>query len=119
MLVTKPSIAGFGMNWQHCCNTGFVGLNDSFEQVYQAVRRFWRFGQTQPVNVTFIAASTEGAVLANLKRKEADAERMGAAMVAQMADLSSELVHGAGRQLDVYSPTIPMIIPNWIFENAE
>lgn len=119
VLVTKPSIAGFGMNWQHCAATGFVGLNDSFEQVYQAVRRFWRFGQTRPVDVTFIAASTEGAVLDNLKRKEADAERMGAAMVAQMSDLSSELVHGAGRQLDVYNPTIPMTIPNWIFENAE
>lgn len=48
ILVTKASIAGFGMNWQHCADTGFVGLNDSFEQIYQAVRRFWRFGQTEP-----------------------------------------------------------------------
>lgn len=119
VLVTKPRIAGFGMNWQHCSATGFVGLSDSFEQVYQAVRRFWRFGQTQPVDVTFIAASTEGAVLANLKRKEAEAERMGAAMVAEMSDLSSELVHGAGRDLDTYNPTIPIIIPEWIYENAE
>jgi hypothetical protein len=76
VLVTKPSIAGFGMNWQHCADTGFVGLNDSFEQVYQAVRRFWRFGQQHPVTAHFIAASTEGAVLENLRRKEADAERM-------------------------------------------
>lgn len=114
VLVTKPSICGFGMNWQHCCNTGFVGLNDSFEQVYQAVRRFWRFGQQHPVNVHFVAASTEGAVLANLKRKEADADRMGAAMVAHMADLSSELVHGAARQTDTYDPQIQMTIPDWI-----
>lgn len=118
VLVTKPSICGFGMNWQHCADTGFVGLNDSFEQVYQAVRRFWRYGQLEYVNVHFIAASTEGAVLENLRRKEADAERMGAAMVAQMADLSSELVHGAGRQTDTYNPTLPVAIPAWLTQEA-
>ncbi len=118
VLVTKAKIAGFGMNWQHCADTGFVGLNDSFEQVYQATRRFWRFGQTQPVNVHFVAASTEGAVLANLRRKEADAERMGAAMVAHMADLSSELIHGAGRDFERYSPQFPINIPAWLQEAA-
>ena len=114
VLVTKPSICGFGMNWQHCADTGFVGLNDSFEQVYQAIRRFWRFGQTRPVTVHFVAASTEGAVIDNLARKEADAERMGAAMVANMADLSSELVHGALREEDTYSPTVPVGLPYWL-----
>ncbi len=114
ILVTKPKICGFGMNWQHCADTGFVGLNDSFEQVYQAVRRFWRFGQTRPVTVHFVAASTEGAVLENLKRKEADAERMGAAMVAQMADLSSDIIHGAARATDEYKPTIPVAVPFWL-----
>jgi len=116
VLVTKPSIAGFGMNWQHCANTGFVGLNDSFEQVYQAVRRFWRFGQTRPVTVHFVAASTEGAVLENLRRKEADADRMGAAMVANMADISSEMVQSAARQTDQYNPTLPMAVPFWLAE---
>lgn len=114
ILITKPKIAGFGMNWQHCADTGFVGLNDSFEQVYQAVRRFWRFGQTQPVNVHFIAASTEGAVLENLKRKEADAERMGEGMVAHMADMSSAIVHGSQREHDDYSPIQPAEIPFWM-----
>jgi len=118
VLVTKPSIAGFGMNWQHCAATGFVGLNDSFEQVYQAVRRFWRFGQARPVDVHFVAASTEGAVLENLRRKEADAERMGAAMVAQMADLSSELVHGADRETDPYAPALPVALPYWLQQEA-
>ena len=69
VLITKPSIAGFGMNWQHCADTGFVGLNDSFEQIYQAERRFWRFGQQKPVTVHFISAETEGAVVANLRRR--------------------------------------------------
>lgn len=118
VLVTKASIAGFGLNFQHCADTGFVGLNDSFEQVYQAVRRFWRFGQTKPVNVHFIAAETEGAVVANLKRKEADAERMAAAMVMHMADLTSELVRGSARVRPDYNPTIPVEIPSWLMEDA-
>ncbi|SDH23664.1 helicase [Propionivibrio dicarboxylicus] len=118
ILITKPTICGFGMNWQHCADTGFVGLNDSFEQVYQAMRRFWRFGQSRPVTVHFVAASTEGAVLENLRRKEADAERMGAMMVAHMADLSSEIIHGAARDTDGYAPTVPMQIPNWLCEEA-
>lgn len=114
VLITKPSIAGFGMNWQHCADTGFVGLNDSFEQVYQAVRRFWRYGQDRPVTAHFIAASTEGAVLENLRRKEADAERMATAMVAEMADLSAELIGGAGRQTDTYNAQQPMALPDWL-----
>ena len=76
ILVTKPKIAGFGMNWQHCSNIAFVGLSDSYEQYYQAVRRCWRFGQKEEVNCYIITAETEGAVVANIKRKEQDAERM-------------------------------------------
>ncbi|SOC45743.1 hypothetical protein SAMN05892877_117132 [Rhizobium subbaraonis] len=114
VLITKPSIAGFGMNWQHCADTGFVGLNDSFEQVFQSVRRFWRFGQNKPVNVHFIASEMEGAVVANLRRKEADADRMAAAMVMHMADLSSEHVRGMVRDRPDYHPTIPMKIPAWL-----
>lgn len=114
VLVTKASLAGFGMNWQHCADTGFVGLSDSFEQVFQAIRRFWRFGQTNPVNVHFIAAETEGAVVANLRRKEADAERMADAMVKHMADLSSVEVRGMVRTVADYNPTKPFIIPDFV-----
>jgi len=114
VLVTKPSIAGFGMNWQHCADTGFVGLSDSFEQVYQAIRRFWRFGQTKPVTVHFIAAETEGAVLSNLKRKEADADRMAAAMILHMADLSRHEVAGTARVVPDYHPTQPMELPEFL-----
>lgn len=114
VLVTKPSICGFGMNWQHCAETGFVGLNDSFEQIYQSIRRFWRFGQNKPVNVHFIAAETEGAVVANLRRKEADADRMAAAMVRHMADLSSAEVRGSARAVPDYNPTQPLVLPDWI-----
>lgn len=114
VLVTKPSVAGFGMNWQHCADTGFVGLNDSFEQIYQAIRRFWRFGQTKPVNVHFIAAETEGAVVANIRRKEADAERMAAAMVMHTASITSQNVRGISRDTPDYNPQKPFIIPDWL-----
>lgn len=117
-LITKASLAGFGMNWQHCRDTGFVGMNDSFEQLYQAVRRFWRFGQTQAVNAHLIASEMEGGTVANIRRKEADAERMAAAMVMHMADLSSAAVRGAVRDRPDYDPKIPMKIPSWVGECA-
>lgn len=116
-LVTKASLAGFGMNWQHCADTGFVGLNDSFEQFYQAIRRFWRFGQSKPVNCHIIAAETEGATVANIRRKEADADRMAAAMVLHMADLSSAAVRGSVRDKPNYDPQQPVNLPAFL-ENA-
>lgn len=118
VLVTKPSICGFGMNWQHCADTGFVGLNDSFEQFYQAIRRFWRFGQDKPVNCHIIAAKTEGATVANIKRKEADADRMAAAMVMHMADLSSAAVRGSVRDTPNYDPQFPVQLPSFLEQAA-
>jgi DNA modification methylase len=76
VIVTKPTIAGHGMNWQHCNNMAFVGLSDSYEQQYQAIRRCWRFMQTKPVDVHVITATTEGAVVVNIKRKEQQAAMM-------------------------------------------
>jgi hypothetical protein len=84
VLVTKPSIAGFGMNWQHCNKMAFVGLSHSFEQYYQAVRRCWRFGQTRDVDAHVIVANTEGAVVDNIKRKEQQAASMMRDLVKHM-----------------------------------
>lgn len=98
VLVTKPSIAGFGMNWQHCSDVAFVGLSDSYEQFYQAVRRCWRFGQQNPVDVHVITSQAEGAVVDNIKRKEADAMNMAANMVEHMKDLNTEAVQGATKR---------------------
>jgi len=81
VLVTKPSIAGFGMNWQHCRNVNFLGLSDSYEQFYQATRRCWRFGQKKAVDVNIVTSSTEGAVTENIKRKERDAAKLYEEMV--------------------------------------
>jgi DNA modification methylase len=88
VLITKPSIAGFGMNFQRCPNMAFVGLSDSWEQWYQAVRRCWRFGQENTVHAHVITAQSEGATLKNIKRKEDDAARMGENMVQHMKHMS-------------------------------
>lgn len=97
VLITKPSIAGFGMNWQHCANVAFLGLSDSYEQFYQAIRRCWRFGQEKSVNCHLIIADTEGAVLENIKRKEEDAKMMAENLVEQMGDLTKKELKGTSR----------------------
>ena len=102
VLITKPSIAGWGMNWQHCHQVAFVGLNDSWEEYYQAVRRCWRFGQDQPVDVFMVAAQTEGAVVSNIRRKDAAAAAMAAEMVTHMHDMNAESLHGMVRERDDY-----------------
>ncbi len=114
VIVTKPSICGFGMNWQHCNQTIFVGLNDSFEQIYQAIRRFWRFGQKREVYAHFIASELEGAVVQNIKRKEQQAQHMMDEMVKHMKDLSAANVKGAVRDTLKYQPQERMEIPSWI-----
>lgn len=106
VLVTKPKIAGHGMNWQHCRNVAFVGLSDSWEQYYQAVRRCWRFGQEQEVNVHIYTAETEGAVVANIKRKEADANHMANEMTVHMRDLNREDIRGMTKESETYKTDI-------------
>jgi hypothetical protein len=118
VLISKPGICGFGLNFQHCADCGFVGLNDSFEQYYQAIRRFWRFGQTQPVNCHVISSEMEGATVSNIRRKEADADRMAAAMVMHMADLSIDAVRGSVRDTPDYNPTQNVIIPSFVEQAA-
>lgn len=90
IIVTKPKIAGFGMNWQHCHNVIFAGLSDSYEAFYQAIRRCWRFGQKETVNCHIITTDIEGNIVDNIKRKESDAIRMRAEMITHMADIEKE-----------------------------
>jgi hypothetical protein len=70
VLVTKPSIAGFGMNFQNAHKMAFVGLGDSYEAYYQAIRRCWRFGQTNPVDVHVVLSELEQQIAVNVRRKE-------------------------------------------------
>lgn len=73
VLITKPSIAGFGMNFQGCHKMVFVGLSDSYEAYYQAIRRCYRFGQQHPVDVHIVVSSLERQIVDNVKRKEQEA----------------------------------------------
>ena len=114
VLITKPKIAGFGLNWQHCHQQAFVGVNDSFESYYQSVRRSWRFGQTQPVDIHLFVSESEGSVLANLKRKEADAKAMGDELVVHTKDAVISELRGLRRQTNDYAPAIPISIPSWL-----
>jgi DNA modification methylase len=102
VIVTKPKIAGFGMNWQHCSNIVFVGLSDSYEQLYQSVRRCWRFGQDREVTAHVITARTEGAVVNNIRRKQDNADEMYQQMV-QHNSMSIESMHIGARA--VYDET--------------
>ena len=102
VLVSKPKILGAGMNFQNCHNTAFVGLSDSWEQYYQAIRRFYRFGQTKEVNVHVISAESEGAVVANIKRKEEQNQIMGLEMVKHMAETMKKEIFGATLIKDDY-----------------
>jgi DNA modification methylase len=77
VLVTKPRIAGFGMNFQNAHQMAFVGLSDSWEAYYQCVRRCWRFGQTEPVMAHVVLSDAESAIYENVMRKEEEALRMG------------------------------------------
>lgn len=84
-LVTKPKIAAFGMNWQHCASMTYFP-DHSFERYYQAVRRCWRFGQTRQVQVDAIVTTAQVGVLANLRRKAAACDEMFSQIVAHMSE---------------------------------
>ena len=89
-LVTKVRIGGFGLNLQNCHSVLFLGLNDSYEQFYQAVRRCWRFGQTSPVDVHIVLSEIEAPILENVLRKEQQAQEASRRMVKRMAEYEKE-----------------------------
>ena len=102
ILISKPSIAGFGMNFQVCHNQVFTGLSDSFEQYYQAVRRSWRFGQKEQVKVYVITSEKEGAVVKNIKRKERDFETMLHGMISATQEITKKNIKETSREIEKY-----------------
>lgn len=83
-LITKPSIAAFGLNWQHCARMAFVGLSDSYESYYQAIRRCYRYGQPRVVVAHVVLSELEGQIAVNVARKERDASHIVDGLVAEM-----------------------------------
>ena len=84
VLVTKPSLAAFGLNWQHCARMAFVGLSDSYEAYYQAIRRCYRYGQTRVVDAHIVLSQLEGQIALNVARKEREAAHITSSLVAEM-----------------------------------
>lgn len=111
VLVSKPSICGHGMNWQHCGDMAFVGLSNSYEQIHQAIRRCLRFGRTGTVNAHLVITDADGPVIRNIQRKERQADEMMDELVKRMGDLSAV---SARRQVIEYRPEQPMIRPDWL-----
>lgn len=89
-LVSKVRILGYGMNFQHCHQQVFLGIGDSFEQYYQAIRRVWRYGQTKPVDVHIIVSDAERVIVENVRRKEARADALAANLLRHMARFERE-----------------------------
>ena len=109
VIVTKPSICGFGLNWQHCARTAFVGRTFSYESWYQAVRRFWRFGQSRQVEVHLIVAEGEEAIARVIDRKADDHIIMKNAMRAAMARANDKSVRRTA-----YAPKHKARVPEWL-----
>lgn len=116
VLVSKPSIAGWGMNWQQCSKMIFVGLSDSFEAYYQAVRRCWRFGQKKPVDVYIVTSDAEGCVKQNIERKQRDAERMTSELVRFTKNILAADLHHTVRMSEGYYALERMEVPEWLLK---
>ncbi len=102
VLISKGKIAGFGMNWQHCARMAFVGMDDSFEKFYQCVRRCYRFGQTRQVQIHIFVSESEGQIMLNIKRKEADHQAMSANMIEHMRDIMNNELKGQTKVTEEY-----------------
>ena len=119
VLITKASITGWGLNWQHCHNTAFVGVSDSFEAYYQAIRRFWRFGQKQEVTVHRFASQLESAVMKNLERKQVISIEMGESLAMETRAAVTAQIKGAVRATNSYNAIHKVKSPSWLITEAK
>ena len=118
VLVTKPRIAGFGVNIQCATRQVFVGMGDSFEQYYQCIRRSWRFGQMQPVRVHLVLSDLEEPIYHNVMRKEREAMDAQAELVRNAAEYERREISD-GRERVEYAPEVEMQIPAWLATPVE
>lgn len=113
VLISKPSICGFGMNWQNCHRMIFCGLSDSYEQFYQAVRRCYRFGQKKPVDVYVITSEAEANVLNNIKAKQQRHDLMSHEMLKVINHVTKEKLYSLKFNRSNYRPQESMKLPLW------
>jgi DNA modification methylase len=106
VLVTKPKIAGAGMNFQNCHNMIFVGLGDSFEQYYQCIRRCYRFGQQYPVNVKIVLSDIEEEIYQNVIQKEEEAKKMSDQLIQHINQFERAEIENAQQKFEYQEKTI-------------
>lgn len=114
ILISKPSICGFGMNWQNCHEMIFCGLSDSYEQFYQAIRRCYRFGQQKQVNVYVITSEAESAILNNIEQKQANHELMSREMLKVINMVTKEKLYSLKFEHSSYRPQDTFKSPTWL-----
>lgn len=113
-LVSKPSICGFGMNFQKCHNMIFCGISDSYEKFYQAVRRCYRFGQENEVNVYVIISRRELSVLNNIKKKQEQHDKMSYEMIERTSEILKNEIHSTPKITEDYTADLQVILPIWL-----
>lgn len=113
-LITKPSIAGFGMNWQNCSNIAYMGLSDSWEQFYQSLRRSWRFGQKKEVNINVVIGDNEVSVLDNIMLKESKFTEMNNALSKYMGEFMKQNIFQSINSKIEYDANMKMILPKFM-----
>ena len=114
VIISKASILGWGINMQRCARMAFVGVTDSYEAYYQAVRRCWRFGQARDVHVHIFASKAEGAIVANLKRKEREAGEMADSLSEETRDAVMASVIGATRETNSHNNSQRVEVPAFL-----
>jgi hypothetical protein len=117
VLVSKIEICGYGLNFQACARMVFVGLSDSYEKYYQAIRRCYRYGQTRPVDAHIVLADVEHVIAANVRAKETQAREMTSGLVAVIAAENRRELFAGTSKGDDYEPRRPLTLPHWL-ENA-
>ena len=113
VIITKAEIGGFGMNWQHCHKTTwFAGY--SYERWYQAIRRLWRFGQTQPVEAHVVRTDREESIVETVRRKQEQHQEMQREMAGLMQSGMKEELGICSTTLRAYEPSRTVRVPSWL-----
>ena len=113
-VVTKSLIAGYGLNWQHCCKVGLLGIGHSYEQEYQLIRRHWRFGQKNEVDVHRVISDRDGGILENQERKHLQHQKLIRGMVEAVSEQTRLEICGATREVTEYHPQQKLELPTWL-----
>ena len=112
VLISKPSMFGYGLNFQNCRYCIFCGRDYSYENYYQAVRRFWRYGQTKPVNVISVLGSTENNILEVINQKKALQDEMKTNMYSGIKQIQQNSIKGKEFRLNLETPDVS--VPEWL-----